>query len=431
MNHRHSFPSKIVNFFLIVSWLATLVTASAKVSVESLRCEYRVNPEGLDVAKPRLGWVVESNQRGASQTAYQILVASRPNLLAEGKADLWDSGKVKSASPLNVEYAGRSFNSHQQCFWKVRVWDETGSASDWSASAKWSMGLLNATDWQAHWISDLVLADATNRPLSPIHCYRSALTNTPDAPKCILLDLGATNQVDSIDLLAARPAKLSFDFHTVMFPLRFKIETATTEDFRDAQTVVDQTSADYPSPRFQKCHFTFPGVTARFVRLDVSRLARWDAQDFGLALGGFMVFNGTNSLALHAKVECSDSLENDFWSKQFLVDGKGEVSFAPDSPAVVVNFPNVPASHTVSRVPLLRREFDLQGKISRAVLSVTARGFYECRINGHRVGDELLAPGYTSHSQRLQYQTHDVTSHCVTAATPSACCLVMVGMPGT
>jgi alpha-L-rhamnosidase len=41
---------------------------------------------------------------------------------------------------------------------------------------------------------------------------------------------------------------------------------------------------------------------------------------------------------------------------------------------------------------------------------VTARGLYELRLNGQRVGDQLLAPEWTSYGKRLQYQTYDVTS---------------------
>ena len=48
---------------------------------------------------------------------------------------------------------------------------------------------------------------------------------------------------------------------------------------------------------------------------------------------------------------------------------------------------------------MLRREFDLAGKVRRATLSVSARGFYEVRINGQSVGDELLAPGYTDYGR--------------------------------
>ncbi len=40
-----------------------------------LRCEYQVNPIGLDVAKPRLSWQVSSDRRGAAQSAYRIQVA--------------------------------------------------------------------------------------------------------------------------------------------------------------------------------------------------------------------------------------------------------------------------------------------------------------------------------------------------------------------
>ena len=46
----------------------------------ALRCEYRVNPAGIDEAQPRLSWQLESSERGQKQTAYQILVASNPEL---------------------------------------------------------------------------------------------------------------------------------------------------------------------------------------------------------------------------------------------------------------------------------------------------------------------------------------------------------------
>lgn len=401
---------KAKRIIFVLAFLFALKTFCSPILLGDLQCERRVNPEGIDLPKPRFSWVINSDQRGEKQIAYQVLVASSQKSLASDQGDLWDSGKVASDSPLNVEYAGSPLASRQQCFWKVRVWTKAGKPSAWSHSAYWSMGLLNLDDWHAQWIADPVLANPTNRPLTPIHCYRSPLTNEPNSAKWITLDLGATNHLDAVDLLAARPVKQSHDVRSVMFPLRFKIETAKAADFSDAQTIVDQTTEDYPNPRFQKCHFAFNKIEARFVRLNVSRLSCWDGQDYGLALGGFQVFDGTNLVSFNAKVDCSDSLETENWSKRFLVDGLGDVALAPDSPAIVVDVPGVPPTHTVSRVPMLRREFELSGTIRRAVLSVTARGFYEAHLNGQRVGDELLAPGYTSYHQRLQYQTHDVTA---------------------
>ncbi|MFN8485270.1 MAG: glycoside hydrolase family 78 protein [Anaerolineae bacterium] len=59
--------------------------------------------------------------------------------------------------------------------------------------------------------------------------------------------------------------------------------------------------------------------------------------------------------------------------------------------------------------PLLRKEFRLKGSVASARLYVTARGLYEARINGQRVGDEYFAPGWTTYDKCLQYQAHDVT----------------------
>jgi alpha-L-rhamnosidase len=59
--------------------------------------------------------------------------------------------------------------------------------------------------------------------------------------------------------------------------------------------------------------------------------------------------------------------------------------------------------------PMLRRGFTLRSSVKRARLYLTALGVYEAEINGERVGDEVLAPGWTSYSHRLRYQTFDVT----------------------
>jgi alpha-L-rhamnosidase len=59
--------------------------------------------------------------------------------------------------------------------------------------------------------------------------------------------------------------------------------------------------------------------------------------------------------------------------------------------------------------PYLRREFPLDKTIRRARLYATARGVYELSVNGTRVGEDVLAPGWTDYHRRVQYQTYDVT----------------------
>ena len=170
----------------------------AEVAVQNLRCEYLADPLGIDVARPRLSWVIAALKseignlkseignlkseignlkselpRGQKQTAYQVLVASTPELLAKDQGDLWDSGKVASDQSIQVEYggpstplrarpstglmAGKALESGMRCHWKVRVWlaggeGKDGKASDWSQPASWTMGLLTPEDWQAKWI---------------------------------------------------------------------------------------------------------------------------------------------------------------------------------------------------------------------------------------------------------------------------------------
>jgi hypothetical protein len=122
-------------------------------AAERLRCEYREDPLGIDLPQPRLSWVLQSDQRGARQTAWQILAASSAALLAQNRGDLWDSGKVASDQSVNISYAGQPLPSATRVFWKVRIWDGGGEISAWSAAAAWTMGLLQPGDWRAKWIA--------------------------------------------------------------------------------------------------------------------------------------------------------------------------------------------------------------------------------------------------------------------------------------
>jgi alpha-L-rhamnosidase len=129
------------------------IAAEPKLTVESLRTEYLENPSGLDETAPRLSWKLTAKGRGARQTAYQILVASSVGLLKRNRADLWDSGKVASSETAQIVYRGKVLGSREQCFWKVRSYSGSDKASAWSATARWSMGLLTPQEWTARWIS--------------------------------------------------------------------------------------------------------------------------------------------------------------------------------------------------------------------------------------------------------------------------------------
>ncbi|HLX13132.1 MAG TPA: family 78 glycoside hydrolase catalytic domain, partial [Bacteroidota bacterium] len=135
---------------------ATASTAGTKSSgilhPTHLTCEYLVDPLGIDIAAPRLSWILESSQRKQRQSACQILVSSTMENLHADNGDWWDSKKLDGDRSINVRYSGKELAAGTAYVWKVRVWDQDGRVSSWSSPAKWSMGLLHDTDWSAKWI---------------------------------------------------------------------------------------------------------------------------------------------------------------------------------------------------------------------------------------------------------------------------------------
>ena len=131
---------------LLVAVLS-LMAPNVNPIVNNLRCEYAVRPLAIESLSPRLSWNTLFAGKNWKQSAFQVLVSSRHEILAKDTGDLWDSGKVLTDASIQIEYRGRPLESRQRCFWKVRVWDGSGSVSGWSKPQEWEMGLLRPTDW--------------------------------------------------------------------------------------------------------------------------------------------------------------------------------------------------------------------------------------------------------------------------------------------
>jgi alpha-L-rhamnosidase len=157
---------------LVSVTLAAAATAADPPRAVSLRAEYKADPLGLDAARPRLQWRLESGARGVVQSAYQVqVVADAPRF---GARALWDTGRVSSDRSVHVEYGGPALESSRRYHWRVRVWDGRGRASAWSAPAAWEMGLLRPADWTAQWV-DPGLDQDTSQP-QPVPMLRGRFT---------------------------------------------------------------------------------------------------------------------------------------------------------------------------------------------------------------------------------------------------------------
>jgi len=157
---------------LILALLAIIFTLSlsAQPRAENLRCEYLENPVGIDVDAPRLSWWMQDTAAGAQQTAYEIRVAKTAEHLGKRKRIVWSSGKVASAESNHIAYAGPALKSGERRYWQVRIWNQEGESSEWSAPAFWETGLLSTEDWTADWVT--LANEPTSETSLPAHYYR-------------------------------------------------------------------------------------------------------------------------------------------------------------------------------------------------------------------------------------------------------------------
>lgn len=107
---------------------------------------------GIDNPDPRLSWQLTSQRRGVRQSAYQVLVASAPELLVPDRADVWDSGMVSSSEPW-ADYRGTGLTSTTRYFWTARAWVEEAGVTAWAPAAWFETAMMDPSDWKAEWIT--------------------------------------------------------------------------------------------------------------------------------------------------------------------------------------------------------------------------------------------------------------------------------------
>ncbi|PMC34694.1 alfa-L-rhamnosidase [Bacillus sp. UMB0899] len=112
--------------------------------VTELKIEYRENPIGLDVVKPRFSWKLVSKEQNVLQEAYRIVVS-------KGGVDLWDTGINESSNSVLIQYEGPELAPLSLYEVKVEVWDNKGNQG--LVQGTFETGLLGGTNFSAEWIT--------------------------------------------------------------------------------------------------------------------------------------------------------------------------------------------------------------------------------------------------------------------------------------
>lgn len=157
--------NKSFGLFLTLQFFALL--CFGQVRVQSAQTENRQNPIGLETTQPRFSWQLASSKRNVQQTAYEVRVGNNAAALNTGKNLVWSSGKISSDSSVLVSYKGSPLQAGKRYHWQVRVWDNSGKASAWSAPQFFQMAFLRPSDWKAQWIQPGFSEDTVLRP-SPL-----------------------------------------------------------------------------------------------------------------------------------------------------------------------------------------------------------------------------------------------------------------------
>jgi alpha-L-rhamnosidase len=158
--------------------------------ITDLRCEYRINPIGIDVENLRLSWKLSSTQRGVKQTAYQIASALDEVDLLQGKLLIWDTDKVASEQSIHIPYEGPKLQSRQRVYWRARVWDENDRSSAWSDINWFEMGLLTQEDWSAQWIGNPLVGGPRTAVPSPFFRKEFSIDGNIQSARLYITSLG-------------------------------------------------------------------------------------------------------------------------------------------------------------------------------------------------------------------------------------------------
>jgi alpha-L-rhamnosidase len=389
--------------------MLSCLSAAVAADLVNLRCEYRDNPLGIDAAKPRLSWVTEARGqkaevRGQKQTAYQILVASTPELLVKDKGDLWDSGKVVSDQSIQVEYGGKPLESRLVCYWKVRVWlaapkfpseggDKDGKATAWSQPAWWSMGLLKPDDWQAKWIKP-----------------DPWIFGTRGLDRCVWIWFphpGATAQMPTTTAYFRAHLNLPADVGV----RRASVMMCADNDFVlfvNGKEVLK--GASWNSPE----------------KADLTALLKAGDNVFAVAAGNGGDKPNPAGLLGCVTVELADGRQltletGPAWKTQsseqtgWREDGFDDASWA--EAREMAKFGGAPWEHLKEQLasmenspaPWMRKEFNLTEAPARSLAFVNVKGYYELYVNGQKVSDDVLAPAVSQDKKRSLYTTYDIT----------------------
>lgn len=381
----------------------TTSSKNEKLQISRLKTENVINPQGIDKVQPRLSFILESKERLQKQTAYQILVSSSKQKIDLKEGDFWNTGKIESDQSIQIPYEGSRLSSSQKCYWCVRVWDREDKPTPWSETAFWTMGLLNEEDWQAKWVrmeenecnipdlKDVKWISASDQSLeTESHIGNEAKDYTYFRYDFDILDLSQIKQALLL-FSADSHRKIYVNGNLLVYNVNSYQETSFMDIRSELRSGRNVLAAEVrKSPNHPKGYGLLVGKLVLY-----SDAEQYDAVKTGSNWKAAMQFQeGWNNT----------DFDDDHWKQA------QEVATSGDKPwQKAFHIPAKPVFSSFNSNYLLRKEFNMDKPLRHATIYASALGLYESYINGQRIGQDVLSPGWTDYNKRVIYQTYDVT----------------------
>ncbi|MYS21836.1 family 78 glycoside hydrolase catalytic domain [Streptomyces sp. SID4948] len=359
-------------------------------AVGRLKVEHQVQPLGVDVLRPRLSWQVTPGRDAAGraaveQTAYQIEVSTSPG----GRGVVWDSGRVRSSRSFDVVYGGRALSSRTRYSWRVRVWDRSGSASPWSGEEPFETAFVHPEDFRGAWIG--AHAKAPVLRLSDANWIWYAEGDPSDSAPAGTRYLRRSFELPSGAQISSAEAQFTAD---------------------DSFTLYVNGVEAVSSPRVADSWRTASVVDiAPYLHAGTNVLAVEATNSVQGPAGvlGSLHFEGTaapTDLVTDTSWRASNSAD-DGWQQPGYDDSAWpqalEAAHYGAGPwGTSVSIPPAPET-------LLRDDFTARKHIASARAYVAGLGYNKLYLNGRRIGDRELEPGFTVFDKTVLYSTYDVT----------------------
>lgn len=384
----------IRNILLSATGLFIVASASAApASLYDLRTELLSNPIGIDAPKPRFSWKMKDARQGAHQQAYQIQVATTTESLTSGKPDLWDSGRQQTSVSRTIIYDGPPLKPRSFYVWRVKIWDQTGEETPYSNPAHWETGMLTQDQWKAHWIAGKYEVDNPDEPFKDVRWVWYPDGDPADKTSKGVRFFRYHFELADKPVNKATAWTLADNYATVYIN---GTKVAGVSGFRGINPV-DITSILKPG-------------NVNVIQVEAKNTGNNPA---ALAFCADIKFKDGSSQRVTSDPSWRTSSDpGKKWPGEQAGEGDGKVNWIAvldvgkigmepwGTPNVAV--PGPPASY-------FRKDFDTAAAPSRARLYITSLGSYIAEINGQRIGDSILAPGWTDYVDRVVYQTYDVT----------------------